>query len=128
MTPYLEWEENNQAIVYSIADLNQLLDQITAQANNDMPLSVELHMNKETSMYIVVGSDVSPVAFYSATHQPPIVGSRNQQSGVDGYFEFSHRGHYSVVHRTFTVPVDDAKEALLCFYMTGRQPENIDWD
>jgi hypothetical protein len=128
MPPYLEWEENNRAFVPSIADLNRLLDTLTAQANNDIALSVELHRDQETSMYIVVGSDVSPVGFYSATHQPSIIGARNQDSGVDGYFEFSHRGHHSVVHQEYVVPASAAREALLYFYETGKQIESIYWD
>lgn len=128
MAVYIVWDENSQADIHSVEELNQLLDQLADQAKEDMPLSVELYMHEKMSMYIVVGSDLSPVCFLSTVNQPHIVSSRSQYADNDGYFEFNHRGHHSAVHRKFTVPIDDARRALFYFFETGKQPENIKWE
>jgi hypothetical protein len=128
MAVRLVWDENYRADVHSVDELNRLLEKLTVQAEHDMPLSVELYSGNKTSMYIVVGSDISPVAHFLASGHPPVSSSCGQYSGHDGFFEYNHRGHHTVIHKKFTVPIGEAIKALIYFFQTGRRPENIVWE
>jgi hypothetical protein len=128
MTAYLLWDENHRVDVHTIESLNALLDELEVMAEQDMPISVELHLPNGTSMYIVIGGDVSPVMFGDPTQRPPIIGAVALYTGPDADLEFNHRGHYSLVEKKYTLPVATARAALVHFFQTGTRPETIAWE
>ena len=128
MIPYLIWDEDNRVEIRSVEELEQLLDLLTVEAREDIPLSVELHVEEGISMYIVVGGEASPIAFYSATSRPPVIGGLGQYNNTDETIEYNHRGHYSVIRKQYAVPIVAAREAFRQFFQTRKRPNNIAWE
>ena len=126
MTLHLSWHENEFVEVHSVDELDQLIDQLTMQAKQRMPFSIELSVNNATSLLIVVGREESHMEFYSGQSRPPIVGCVGPWND-DEFIVFSHRGHYSEIDKRYCVPVMDARKALRQYFQTGLRPNNILW-
>lgn len=127
MNPCLTWDENEQCIVHSVSELDQMIEKLTAKAKEEnMPFTVELQVDPETALVIVVGREESHVAFYSTASRPPIVTSIGPWD-EDEQIVFTHRGHWSSMDKRFWVPIAEAREAMRSYFLTGRRPDNITW-
>lgn len=129
MSVYLEWDEHQCAEVSSVEELDRLLDQLTLQARNEQPFSVDLVADAGTALSIVVGDVIAPVNFYSPTGHPLVVGcSYPWEEDGDQLFVFFARGSYSETEKRYTIPIADAREAMRRFLVTGQRPDNITWN
>jgi len=126
MTPYLIWDEDNRAEVRSVEELDLLVDRLTVEARESVPFAVELHVGERTSMFIVVGWKESHMEFYSPAYRPYLWSCRDLWDD-DEHVEFFYRGHHSGVPRRYTVPADEAREAMRRFFHTGARPDNVAW-
>ena len=126
MTPHLVWHENEHAEVHSVDELDLLIDQLTIQAQQTMPFSIELSVNNETGLLVVVGCEESHMEFYSAQSKPPILGCVGPWDD-DELIVFSQRGHYSEMYKRYCVPITEARKALRQYFQTGMRPDNIMW-
>ncbi|KAB8140647.1 hypothetical protein F8S13_23130 [Chloroflexia bacterium SDU3-3] len=127
MTPFVMWDEDNKVEVKSVEDIKILMDQIFNISQGELPISIEMYLDEQKSMYIVIGSNRSPVGFICNADNPLMLGAYSSHLEGAGYFTFNHRGHYSVVQMEYTIPVDDAKMALLHFFETGNPKDGIVW-
>ena len=128
MPGILVWgdEEHCRTEVSTEEELDRVVDELTATAATDAPFSIELMVNEDTAISIVVGLDISLVNFYSATNKPNYSGSIGPWD-EDESIVFYYRGHYSEVSKAHFVPIDDAREALRCYFRTGQRPKKITW-
>ncbi|HTK05722.1 MAG TPA: Imm1 family immunity protein [Ktedonobacteraceae bacterium] len=128
MSTYLEWDKDQRAEASSVEELDRLLDQLTLQATNERPFSVDLVADAVPALSIVVGDVITPVNFYSPTSHPLVVGclGRWEEDG-DQVFVFDARGSYSEIEKRYTIPIADAREAMRRFLATGQRPDNIVW-
>jgi hypothetical protein len=125
--PYLLWREDERSEIRTVQELDELVDRLTLEAKADMPFTVELHTADETLLCIVIGREESHVLFHSATSSPPILSSLGPWDD-DEPIEFTYQEQESSVPKRFTVPIEDAREALRLFYQTGTRPDNIAWN
>ena len=102
----------------------QRLDDIAAQAG-DVPPLVELVIPNGNSLAVGVGRDYSIVSYVVSPAEPDFL-SRGDAAG-DEPPVFYYGGEYSEFPPGTAVSVDDAYEAMRCFYRTGKQPDNVDW-
>jgi hypothetical protein len=123
----LEWDENQQADVHSLDELERLIDELSLQAQGELPFSVELYGNVDTCLSILVGGEVSHLEFFSAKSRPPVVVSSGPWSD-DEFVVCTHRGHYSEMPKKYCIPVADAREALRRYFLTGERPDNVAWE
>lgn len=125
--PYLLWGDNKRAEFRSLAQLEELIGQLSFDAATcGMPLGVQVCLNAETALLITVGSEESHLEFYSAAGHPRGVGSRGPWDD-DKLIEADFMGQTSELPRRYWVPITDAREALRRFYLTGARPDNITW-
>src|SRR5690349_12185345 len=103
MTPYLIWGEDERADIRSVEELDQLVDQLTMLAKEDMPFTVDLYVDDQTALYIVIEREESQVTFASARSHPPIISSLGPWDD-DEPIEFTYRGQESSVPRRYFVP------------------------
>jgi hypothetical protein len=122
--PYLQWHE--RAEVHSLQQLDLLVDHLTTEANADAPFTVDLHANPRTGLLIVLGREESHVEFYSADSRPPIVTCRGSWED-DELIVFYYRGHHSELPKRAWIPIEDDRETLRRYFLTGKRPENIRW-
>lgn len=130
MTAHLEWGRDQRADVPTLQALEQTLDQLSLQAEQGRPFSVDVLLDSGDALALVVGGSVSMLNFYSRSSRPPVVGCRGPWQGAEGeeLFVFDFRGEYSEIERRYTVPSSDAREAARRFYTTGQRPDNITWN
>lgn len=127
MTPRLEWNEDQQVEVHSLDELEHLIDELSRQAQGELPFSVELYGNVDTCLSIAVGGEISHMEFYSAKSRPLVVGCRGPWN-EDELVVFLHRGHYSEIPKKFCVSMANAREALRRYFLNGEKPDNVAWN
>jgi len=115
--------------IASAGMLEELLDELTLQAKEaDMPFSVQIELDDDSAILITVGSEISHMEFYSASHRPPIVASISAESTDENeIITFLHGGIPSTVSRISCVPIADARAAVRQYFETGGRPTNINW-
>ena len=130
MTAYLEWDRNQRTNAFSVQELDRILDQLTLQATNELPFSVDLVLDSGDALSIVVGDIITPVNFYSSAGHPLVVGCSGFWEGEEGdqEFVFDHRGSYSEIEKRYTIPIANAREAMRRFFATARRPDGIPWN
>jgi hypothetical protein len=115
--------------VASAESLEELLDELTLRAQEiNMPFSVQIELEDDSAILISVGSGISHLEFYSASHHPPVVASLSQVStDGDEIVTVLHGGIPSTVSRGSCVPIAEARAAVRQYFETGRRPTNISW-
>lgn len=127
VTPRLEWREDQFAHVKSLEDLDRLIDGLSEEAATGLPFSIELSMNSDTALSIVIGTEISHMNFFSMISVPHVVGCRGPWND-DELLVFLYRNEYSEMPRKYCVPVEDAREALRQYFVTGVRPQNVVWN
>src|SRR5688572_23117793 len=115
MTPYLLWDSDNRAEIYSLQELEQIVDRLTIQAEEEMPFSLQFCGNAERCLMFTIGGEESRMEFCSTTGKRLIVGCRGPWDD-DELIEFTHAGQYTEIERRYCVPIADAREALRRYY------------
>lgn len=123
---YVLWEDR-RVDVGTVSQLDSLLDELTVAASTTLPIAATLHVGDDDALVIVVGGRESHVEYYSATARPPLIGCTGPWDD-DQLVAFTFGGQYSEVPRRWTVPVEEAREAMRRFFETGKRPSNINWD
>ena len=115
--------------ITSAGRLEELLDELTLQAKQaNMPFSVQIELEDDSAILITVGSEISHLEFYSASHRPPVVVSISPVStDEEEIITFLHGGIPSTVSRTSCVPIPAARAAIQEYFETGRRPIHIHW-
>lgn len=126
-TPYLMWDENRRIDIQAQQDLDLVIDQLLMQTHRDIPLSVQLSVNLDSSLLITVGGEESHVEFYSKSAPTLVVGCRGPWND-DSLVAFTHGGEYSEIERRYCVPFAQARAALHQYFQTGQRPDNIEWN
>jgi hypothetical protein len=127
MTPYILWDRDRRAEFRSLQELEQLIEQLTMQAEQDAtPLGIQIKLNPETGLLITVGREESHVEFYSTTARPLVVACRGPWDS-DELIEANFMGEPSTIEKRYCVPIADAREAVRRCYLTSTRPDNITW-
>lgn len=121
------WGESNEAHVLSVSALDRLLDELTGQAEQDKPFIVELVADNGATLSIGLGQPLSVMNFVPASLDPPYMQSANANAGADE-LAFYYKGDYSEFPPESGIPVDQAREGLRRFFVTGELPDNITWE
>ena len=58
MTAYLEWDRNQRTNTSSVQELDRILDQLTLQATNELPFSVDLLLDWEMLCPLSLGTSL----------------------------------------------------------------------
>jgi len=121
----LVWNENGEAEVGSVAELDALLDEL-GQEGKAEPFIVELVGEDGGSLAMGVGSPVTVLNYVPASLDPPYQQSKGKAQGGRA-LTFSYRGEWSEVPPDSGVPVEDGRAALRQSLETGELPSNIRW-
>jgi hypothetical protein len=129
MKPYALWHQDETTEIRSSQMLEELIDELTMQAQKDkMPFSVQIIMNDDSALLITVGSEISHLEFYSASHGPPVVISVGNWDGTENEAFFAlHGGEPSTVSKKSCIPIGSARDAVRQYFETGKRPININW-
>jgi hypothetical protein len=122
------WGTTRPAQIVESADhVFQLIEKIEAEAHaTNMPISIDVSINKDTTFGITVGSDLSYTQFYDASRRPPIATSLDIVDS-DELIEFDTMGELSQMERRYWIPIELAKRALRYYLETGQRSEEIKW-
>lgn len=90
----LIWGESSQADVSSVAELNELLDELTHQAEHDQPRIVELVGDDGATVSIGLGQPLS-VANYVPASLDPLYLQSFGGGGDENELIFYYRGEFS---------------------------------
>lgn len=120
------WGEGGEARVVSIAELDQLLDDLAREAERDKPLIVELISDEGATLSVGLGHPERTVAGFMTSLDPPYLQSWGGDSTAEELV-FYYAGSYSDYPPESGIPVDQAREALRRFFRTGALPDNIAW-
>jgi hypothetical protein len=124
----IKWERNKSQVVYTLQDLEKLLEQLTLEAvQNADPIAIQIKANPDTALLISVGRAESHVAFYATSARPLIVVCRGPWD-TDELIEFNQMDEPSSVKKRYCVPAKDAREAVRRYFITGARPDNIEWE
>ena len=110
MIPHLDWHENQSREIYSLEELDQLMNEVDHAGQEAKPFMITLQVSAETELGIVVGCEESHVNYYGPDQNVPVMGCTgpwDDETSVVYYY----LGHYSEISRRFCVPIADAKEA-----------------
>lgn len=126
-TPTLQWTESEPPVEIRTGEqLDKLLDQLTATARPEFPISVRLQAHDfeadillglpESFVYL---NEVSPTRYYIT------VGD----SHLDGVVSFHLLGqHHTEFERRHLIPAATARRVLREFFDTGRRPTSVEWE
>jgi hypothetical protein len=120
------WGEGDEARVSSVAALDELLDELSRQAEGERPFIVELVADSGATVSIGLGRPLSVANFVPASLDPPYL----QSSGGDSSAEelvFYYQGDYSEFPPESGIPIDQARQCLRQFLTNGELPSNIAW-
>jgi hypothetical protein len=127
MTAYILWDRNERTEFSSLEELEKLIDQLSAKAQEtNVPLGVQVCVYENTGLLITVGREESHLEFYSASDRPRGVGSLGPWDN-DELIEGNFMGERSEMARRYWVPMADAREALRRYFQTGVRPDNMNW-
>jgi immunity protein Imm1 of predicted polymorphic toxin system len=122
----LSWDEKATEVpVRSEGELLARLHDIASEAGETPPL-VSLSNPDGGALTIGLGREYSVVNYIRSVDEPDWI-SRGTL-GRDESPVFYFHGHYSEFTPGSAVSVDEAVEAMLRFFRTGRRPENLEWD
>jgi Immunity protein Imm1 len=122
----LSWDEKATEVpVRSEGELLARLHDIPSEAGDTPPL-VTLSTPDGGALTIGLGREYSVVNDIRSVNEPDWI-SRGTL-GPDESPVFYFHGHYSEFAPGSAVSVDEAVEAMLRFFRTGRRPENLEWD
>lgn len=120
------WKQDAGACVSSVADLDDLLDELSRQAQQDKPLIVEVVAPNGAILSIGLGRPLSVVAFVPSSLDPPYLHSVGGDSSADE-LAFYFQGAYSELPPESGIPISQARECVRLFFQTGELPQNIAW-
>ena len=122
----LTWdEEGTEVPVRSEGELLERLHDIASEAGETPPL-VSLIAPEGGALTIGVGREYSVVNYIPSVDEPDWISRGTLDPDESPVFYF--HGHYSELAPGSAVSVDEAVEAMLRFFRTGRRPENLEWD
>jgi Immunity protein Imm1 len=126
MATTLEW--NNHAVpVGSVAELDRLLERLTAEADAEQPFIVTLGRDDDSSLSIGLGRPESVASYISPGLGPPHFLSRGG-GGHDGPVEFVFSGEVTEYPPESAIPAEAAREALRVYFETGELTSELDWE
>lgn len=121
----LEWE-TTQTEVRSVADLDQALDRLTAEAKATRPFVAQLFAADGTSLAMGLGRDSTVMSYIPANLDPPYFHSVGTQDGEALVFYFG--GDWSEFPGKQALPMNEAREAMRRFFANPSLPANIEWE
>lgn len=132
MIPYALWQRSRTVETVEITSskmLEELLDQLTVQANkDDMPFTVQIILDDTSGILLTVWSELSHLESYSELHRPPVVISLGDWGdNQDELITALHGGIPSTINKKSCVPSEKAREAVRQYFKTGKRPVNISW-
>ena len=126
MEPILTWDGNEVAIG-SAAELDALLDRLTAEAESTTPFMVTVARPDGATLSIGLGRADSVASYVSGSLDPPYFTSRGDGERSDPV-EFLSGGEMTEFPPASAVPTAAAREALRVFLRTGELWPAVDWD
>jgi hypothetical protein len=123
-TNRLEWGESGVAEVATLAEMDELIDRLTADSA-ERPIVVELVSPNGATISIGVGRSVTVVNYVGPTLDPPYLQSLGD--GGDDEVVFFYRGEWSEYPPESAVPVEVGRQALRDFFATGELPSALEW-
>jgi len=120
------WGEGEEARISSVAKLDELLDELSRQAESEKPFIVELVADNGATLSIGLGQPLSVANFVPASLDPPYMQSLGGDSSTDELV-FYYQGDYSEFPPESAIPTQQARECLRQFLATGELPNNIAW-
>ena len=123
----IEWDEETHEVA-SIAELDELLDQLSERFSSEDPRLVGVQRSETRDcLTIGIGRDISVLNFMNGTFDPPYVSSVSTDSNANGLLVFRYGGDWTEIPAKHCVPIDVAREAMRHFCRTGALSESVLW-
>lgn len=130
MKPHALWYQDKTIEITSSQMLEELLDQLTTQAEKaKMPFTIQICLHNDSALLITVGSEISHLEFYSEAQRPPVVISIGKwDENENGSFTANHGGEPSTINKKSCIPIHAARNAVQQYFRTGKRPTNVNWN
>jgi Immunity protein Imm1 len=119
------WEQN-EVVVHSVDELDEILDRLTAEANAALPLVAVLGREDGSTLSIGLGCPYSVLDFVDGSLDPPYIISRGDSERQEPV-KFLYSGEMTEFPPWSAIPVEAAREAMRYFFEKGELSPNIDW-
>jgi hypothetical protein len=120
----VEWGEEHQELVHSPESLDQLLDTIAAEGR---PQMAQVTREGAGTLGIVLGGERSFLHHVPVHVQPPYFASAGEQERDEPFVFFVGGPHPTEAPWRATIAVDDARDALRHFVVTGELSADVSW-
>ncbi len=127
MPKRLVWADDGKAIVRTVDELDELLDDLEQLATETEPFIVELSAEEGPSITMGVGRSQSVLGYMSGSSKPPYYQSAGRDINEEDMV-FFYRGQWTNFPPGSAVATKDGRAALRSFFETEALPDNVVWE
>lgn len=122
----LQWGACSSAVVATSTELDEMLDNIHAEAQRGCPVVADLISPSGDVLSVGLGLDVSVLSFVSASGGPPYLASAGDDD-AEGAVAFCWNGEWSEFPARQCIPAEEARRAVREFFTEGSLSPRIRW-